>query len=198
MRTPSRDLRGRADDAAPEPPHPCTTRAAPSAATSAPGPSPTISPVGEPDGARAARGEPRLVGDEDDGVAAPVQLVEEPDDLLAGGGVEVAGGLVGEEERGLAHERAGDGDALALAAGELVRLVVHAVREPDRRERRLGRLAPLAARQAAVDERAAPRSRARWRAGGAGRSGRRSRSPCCAGPRARRRRAPARPAPFSR
>ena len=54
---------------------------------------------------------------------------------------------------GLADERAGDGDALALAAGELVRPVVHAVREPDRLERRLGAGAPLGPRHAAVDER---------------------------------------------
>ena len=82
-----------------------------------------------------------------------VQLVEEPDDLLAGGRVEVAGGLVGEQDRRLADQRAGDRDALPLAAGELVGPVVHAVREADRVERRLGAGAPLAAGEAAVDER---------------------------------------------
>ena len=52
-----------------------------------------------------------------------VELVEEGHDLIAGVGVEVAGGLVGEDDGGLVDEGAGDGDALALAAGELVGLV---------------------------------------------------------------------------
>ena len=42
-----------------------------------------------------------LVGDEDDGVAARVQFVEEAHDLVAGLGVEVTGGLVGEDDGGL-------------------------------------------------------------------------------------------------
>ena len=54
---------------------------------------------------------------------------------------------------GLAHQRAGDGHALPLAAGELVRLVVHAVREPHRLERLHRLRPPLRAREAAVDER---------------------------------------------
>ena len=50
---------------------------------------------------------------------------------IAGLGVEVAGGLVGEDDGRAVDERAGDGDALALAAGELVGLVVHAGFEAD-------------------------------------------------------------------
>src|SRR3954466_1884779 len=42
-------------------------------------------------------GDVRLVGDQHDSVAPLVELVEEPHDLLRGGGVEVAGGLVGEQ-----------------------------------------------------------------------------------------------------
>ena len=67
----------------------------------------------------------RVVGDEDDRLApllaGPPQRVE---DLGAGRVVEVAGRLVGEEQRRARHEGAGDGDALLLAGRQLVRLVV--------------------------------------------------------------------------
>ena len=45
--------------------------------------------------------------------------------------VEVAGRLVGEHEVGRGRERAGDRDALLLAAGELVRAVAQPVGEPE-------------------------------------------------------------------
>ncbi len=59
------------------------------------------------------------MGDDDEAVAAlGVELEEEVDDFLAGGVVEVTGGFVGEEKRGVVAQGAGDGDALLLAAGE--------------------------------------------------------------------------------
>jgi hypothetical protein len=45
--------------------------------------------------------------------------------------VERRGGLVGEQERRSVRQRPGDGDALLLSAGELLRVVVHAVREAE-------------------------------------------------------------------
>ena len=57
-----------------------------------------------------------------------MELGEDLHDLLAGGAVEVAGRLVGQQDGGLVHQRAGDRDPLALAARELVRAVVHPVR----------------------------------------------------------------------
>ena len=39
-------------------------------------------------------------------------------------GVEIAGGFVGEDDFGVGDDGAGDGDALLLAAGELVGVVV--------------------------------------------------------------------------
>ena len=69
----------------------------------------------------ACVGDVGLVGDEHDGVARLVEALEERHDLDAGLRVEVAGGLVGEQDRRIVHQRARDGDALALAAGELVR-----------------------------------------------------------------------------
>ena len=48
-----------------------------------------------------------------------VELLEDAHHLHAVSRVEVAGGLVGEQERGPVDQRAGDGHALLLAAGEL-------------------------------------------------------------------------------
>ena len=54
------------------------------------------------------------------------------DDLLAGGLVEIAGRLVGHEDRGIGRQRARQRDALLLAAGQLRRIMMQAVAEPDR------------------------------------------------------------------
>ena len=75
----------------------------------------------------ADRGDLGVVGDEHDRPAGGVELVEQGHDVGAGVAVEVAGRLVGEDERGLGDERPGDRDALLLAAGQLGRLVVEAI-----------------------------------------------------------------------
>ena len=49
-----------------------------------------------------------------------VELAEELHDLVAGLRVEVAGGLVGQDQLRVVDQRAGDGHALLLAAGQLV------------------------------------------------------------------------------
>src|SRR3970282_1186338 len=46
-------------------------------------------------------GDVGLVGDHDDGLAPAVQMVEDPQNLLAGGAVQIDGGLVGQHNRGL-------------------------------------------------------------------------------------------------
>ena len=56
---------------------------------------------------------------------------QEGEDLATGAAVEVAGRLVGEDHRRPSGERAGDGDALLLAARQFARAVVQAVAEPD-------------------------------------------------------------------
>ena len=81
----------------------------------------------------AEAGDVELMGDHDDGHAVVVELLEHAHDLDAGARIQVAGGLVGEEERRLVDEGAGDGDALLLAAGELVGQVVGAVGKADLR-----------------------------------------------------------------
>ena len=59
--------------------------------------------------------------------------------------VEVTGRLVGEQDRRVVHQRARDGDALALTAGQLVRPVIHAVAELHALERFLRAALPLVA-----------------------------------------------------
>src|SRR5262249_9559006 len=59
--------------------------------------------------ALALLGHARVVGDDDDGLPLLVHLVEDADDVQPGLGVEVARGLVGQDERGRHDQRAGDG-----------------------------------------------------------------------------------------
>src|SRR5947207_3000540 len=94
-----------------------------------------------------------LVRDHDDRLAAAVQVAEHLHQLGAGGRVEVPGGLIGEQDGGLVHERPGDRDPLALAARQLVGPVVHPVAQPDPGERLGGVLAPLAGGLPRIDQR---------------------------------------------
>ena len=82
-----------------------------------------------------------------------LRSLEQAEDLVA---VRVSRLPVGSSARrsgGSCHERAGDRDALLLAAGELVRRVVQAIGEADGSQRLERALGPLAGRDAAVDER---------------------------------------------
>ena len=65
------------------------------------------------------------------------EVLDDVEDLADQLGVERRGGLVEEQHFGSQGERAGDGDALLLAAGELPRVGVGLVREPDPLEQRL-------------------------------------------------------------
>ena len=92
----------------------------------------TIRAVGQADGAPGAGGEVEVVGHQHERRAElAVQLHHEIDDPGAGAGVEIAGGLVGEEHLGPGAEGARERDPLLLAAGELGRIVVAAVAQPD-------------------------------------------------------------------
>jgi hypothetical protein len=70
------------------------------------------------------------VGDHDHGRAGRATPLEDVHHRFAVGAVEIAGRLVGEDQVRLGGERAGDGDALLLAAGKLLRAVAGAVAEP--------------------------------------------------------------------
>ena len=84
---------------------------------------------------------------------AAVQLAQQVHHRLAVLGVEVAGGLVGQQDRRLPADGTGDGDALLLTAGELRGQVLGAVGHADALERGVDALAPLVRLHAAVDER---------------------------------------------
>ena len=106
----------------------------------------------------------RLVRHQDDGVAALVQPREKRHDFIAGRGVEISGGFVGQQDRRMVHQRASDGHALALSAGKLVGLVHHAVRR-DPLARALSWRARGALRRACrCKSAAAPHCAEPWRA----------------------------------
>ena len=70
-----------------------------------------------------------VVADEQIGQPEPVlQVAHQVEDLRLHRHVERRGRLVADDELGVRGERAGDGDALALAAGELVRIFRAVVR----------------------------------------------------------------------
>ena len=87
---------------------------------------------------RQAGGEVVVVGDHEDRRAIGIQLFEEHEERFTGRAVEVSRGLIGQHDRGAAHQRTRDRDALALAAGELARMEVGTIGEPHPGER-LGR-----------------------------------------------------------
>ena len=87
--------------------------------------------VAEVEAAVAEGGGLGAVGDEEEGgLVAVAEVAHELEDGLAGGGVEVAGGFVGEEDGRAVDEGAGDGDTLLLAAAELAGEGVAAVGQP--------------------------------------------------------------------
>ena len=60
-----------------------------------------------------------VVGDQDNGVALGVKLMENVNDLLAGFGVQCAGGFVCQNQLGIGDDGPGDGHTLLLTAGKL-------------------------------------------------------------------------------
>src|SRR5438309_3178215 len=79
------------------------------------------------------RGDVPFVGDKDDGPGVlPIELREQLHDLDARCRVQVARGLVGQQDRGVGDQRAGDRGSLLLTARELGRLVVRPVGESNR------------------------------------------------------------------
>ena len=106
--------------------------------TLSPACSSTTLPVGEEHDAVGGRGRRRVVRDHDDRLAELVDgAPEQVEHVAPGGGVEVAGRLVGEDDGRARDQRARDGDPLLLAAGELRRPVRAAVAEPDGLDQRL-------------------------------------------------------------
>ena len=95
-------------------------------------------PVAERDGATAEGRDVRFVRHERDGLPLRIQFLEEHHDFVARARIKVTRRFVGEDDHGVVHEGAGDGDALLLAAAHLVWHVVHAVGESHALEGRHG------------------------------------------------------------
>jgi hypothetical protein len=107
--------------------------------------------VGEGDDAVGDPAELALVGDEHDGLAVARERAEEVEHRAGGARVEVAGGLVGDDDRRVVGERAGDRGALLLAARERRRQLVGLIGDADAVEQlegacasAVGRLSPSA------------------------------------------------------
>ncbi len=76
------------------------------------------------------------MGHHDDGLAVlAVQNLQELQDVVGGLAIEVAGGLVAEQQRGIGHDRPRDGDALFLTARQFPGRVLRPVCQPDDVER---------------------------------------------------------------
>ncbi len=78
------------------------------------------------------------------GVEFAVQIVEQAKNFVSGVRIEIAGGFVAQQNRRTKHQRAGDGHALALAAGKLVRAMMRAHLESDALQHGQGTLVRLA------------------------------------------------------
>jgi len=87
--------------------------------------------VADADDTLRVHGDFFLVGDEDDGVAPVGELLEQRHDFRAGLGIKIPRRFVRQQDGRPVHERAGDGDALAVTTGKFVRLVMHAVGQAD-------------------------------------------------------------------
>src|SRR5579872_5499256 len=97
------------------------------------------SPGAQADRPVAARGEVRIMGDEDERRAAlGAQFEEKIDDRLARRFVEIAGRFVGDEDGRPRRQSSGERDALLLAARKLRRIMSEAAGKADRGELGLG------------------------------------------------------------
>src|SRR5687768_2297807 len=109
--------------------------------------------VAKNDHAAGVRSDVGLVRHHDYSLSRSCELLEHAHDLFRGRRVEVSGGLVGEQNGRVVHQRARDGDALSLSAGELVWPVSDSISELDALERGDGALLSLVGRNAGVHER---------------------------------------------
>ena len=82
-----------------------------------------------------------------------VQLVHQVQHIAGGTRVEVAGGLVGQDQVGLGDQRPGHGHPLLLPTGQLAGTVLHPPGQTHLGQRGHGPLLALAAAHAGVDER---------------------------------------------
>ena len=79
---------------------------------------------------------PRIVSDHDDGLAViAIERLQEIENLIAGLAIEIAGGLVAQEQCRIGDDCARNADALLLPARQLPRIMLRALGQPDDVER---------------------------------------------------------------
>ncbi|MCY1184431.1 hypothetical protein D9M73_251260 [compost metagenome] len=79
-----------------------------------------------------ARSQALAVGDHQHAAAGlGNQLQQQAQHLIATGLVEAAGGLIGQQQRRSPRQCPADGDALLLAAGQLLRVALQHIRQPQ-------------------------------------------------------------------
>ena len=83
----------------------------------------------------------------------PLQLLEQIDDVGLGVFVEIAGRLVGKQQRRRIDERTGNGDAALLAAGHAAGIRIGAVPQPHTREQIVGARVGLSGIHGASEQR---------------------------------------------
>ena len=91
------------------------------------------------------RKHPGVVGGDDDEAFPGCEFADQPQHLFDLNEVQVRGRLVGQDQRRIEGDRAGDGDALLLSAAEVTGTVPHPVLQADPLQQFLGALAGLAA-----------------------------------------------------
>ena len=87
------------------------------------------------------------------GVAFAMQVFHQLHDFVSGLRIKVAGGLVGQNDRRIIDEGAGNSDTLALSAGKFVGLMVHALAQIHGLQRGFGAGNAFIGGRAAIDQR---------------------------------------------
>ena len=82
-----------------------------------------------------------------------IELIQQIEDFLAVGGVEVAGRLVRQNQFWTGDDRTGNGDALLLSAGQLLRPVIAAMRNVHSLQNCLHPLLPFLRRYVLIQQR---------------------------------------------
>src|SRR5229473_1267065 len=109
--------------------------------------------VGQRDAASRPVCHLRGVGDQDDGRALSIELLEQEQNFVAGLAVQRSGRLVGEDQGRVVDQSAGDAHPLLLPAGKLARPVLRPISKADAIQRGEGAAAALDRGHAAIAER---------------------------------------------
>src|ERR1051325_3035456 len=98
-------------------------------------------------------GDVRFMGDQYDCMAGSVKFRKKRHNLVSSLRIEISGGLVGEQNRRVVHQRASNGCSLALAAGKFIRFMIHPAFQINRSQSAFCALDSLLGGSAAIDQR---------------------------------------------